>query len=93
MEDVETADKTKLELKSIADLKVRLMLLNKIIREAQAKGDPRWEEPARQQRVVNKVLVKKIKEARRLAGQPEPEPVRVGMKSARMKGRAITGSR
>ena len=93
MEDIETLDDATLESKSIADLKMRLGLLNKIIREAQADGDPRWEEPARQQRAVNKALVKKIKEARRQAGEPEPEPVRVGMQSARMKGRAITGAK
>lgn len=93
MEDIETADEATLDSKSVADLKMRLGLLNKIIREAQAKGDTRWKEAARQQRVVNKALVKKIKQGRRECGESEPEPVRVGMKSARMKGRAITGSR
>lgn len=93
MEDIETSDKTTLESKSIADLKMRLGLLNRIIREAQAKGDPRWKEAARQQRVVNGALVKKIKQERRERDEPEPEPVRVGMQSARMKGRAITGAK
>ena len=93
MDDVETADKATLDSNSVADLKIRLGLLNKIIREAQAKKDPRWKEAARQQRVVNETLVKKIKEARHQRGEPEPEPVRIGMKSARMRGRAITGSR
>lgn len=93
MEDIETADEATLDLNSVADLKMRLGLLNRIIREAQAKGDPRWKEAARQQRVVNKALVRKIKENRRRNGEPEPSAVRVGMKSARMKGRAITGSR
>lgn len=93
MEDIEIADKTTLDSKSIADLKVRLMVLSKIIREAQASGDDRWKEAARQQRIVNKVLVRKIKEARHQAGQAEPEPVRVGMQAALMKGRAIRGAR
>lgn len=93
MENIEKADELALGAKSVADLKMRLGLLNKIIREAQAKKDPRWREAARQQRVVNKALVKKIKEARHQRGEPEPEPVRIGMKSVRMRGRAITGSR
>lgn len=93
MEDIETADKATLDSKSIADLKARLMVLNKIIKEAQRAGDPRWKEAARQQRVINEVLVRKIKEARRQAGEPEPEPVRVGMQPARLKGRAVTGTK
>lgn len=93
MEDIETADKTTLDSKSITELKIRLGLLNKIIREAQAAGDERWKEPARQQRLVNEALVKKIKDTRRQAGELEPEPVKVGMRPARMKGRAITGSK
>ena len=93
MEHIERADKPTLESKSISDLKVRLMILTKIIREAQEAGDARWKEAARQQRVVNEVLVRKIKESRRLAGEPEPESVRVRMRSVRMKGRAITGAK
>ena len=93
MDDVETADSATLDSKSISELKIRLGLLNKIIREAQKVGDDRWKEPARQQRAVNEVLIRKIKEARHQAGEPEPEPIRVGMQSARLKGRAITGAR
>jgi len=82
-----------LDNKLITDLKIRLALLDKVIREAQAARDPRWEEAARQQRVINKVLVKKIKEARRQAGIPEPEPVNIGMRAAKIRGRAPTGAK
>jgi len=93
MEGVETADKSTLESKSITDLRVRLGLLTKIIHDAQKEGDERWKKLVSQQRTINEVLVKKIKEARQRAGELEPESVRVGMKSARMKGRAITGAK
>lgn len=91
MEDLETVGKATLDSLSIPDLRVRLALLTQIIKEAQADGDPRWEEAARQQRVVNEVLVRKIKEARRQAGEPEPKPVMVGMQAARMKLRQLSG--
>lgn len=90
MEDTEIEDKSTLESKSIADLKFRLAALTKIIKEAQADGDDRWEEAARQQRVVNEVLVRKIKEDRKRAGEAEPEPVKVGLRAARMKVRQIS---
>ena len=90
MEDIETANKTTLDSKSITELKMRLGLLSKIIREAQKAGDERWIEPARQQRVVNEILVRKIREARRQAGELEPEPVRVGMQSARLKAKRLS---
>ena len=83
----------KLDEKSIADLRMRLMLLDKVIREAQAAGDPRWKEAARQQRAINGVLVRKIKDARRKAGQPEPEPVNIGMQSARLKAKRLAAGR
>lgn len=89
MEDIGTADKTTLDSKSITELKFRLGLLSKIIREAQKVGDDRWEEPARQQRVVNEALVKKIKDARCQAGELEPEPVKVGMQAARLKAKRL----
>ena len=79
--------------RSIADLRIRLMLLDKVIREAQAAKDPRWKEAARQQRAINEVLVRKIKDARREAGQPEPEPVRIGMQPLRLTGKATSSAK
>ena len=87
------ATPNKLNEKSIADLRMRLMLLDKVIREAQAAGDSRWKEAARQQRTINEVLVGKIKEARRRAGIPEPEPINIGMQSARLKAKRLAAGR
>jgi len=78
----------KLKDRSIADLRVRLMVLIKIIREAQKAGDERWKEPARQQRIINKVLVTKIKEARQQAGESEPKHVKIGMQPLHLFSRA-----
>lgn len=92
MENLKTADKVTLDSKSITDLKVRLGLLTKIIREAQKAGDPRWKEAVRQQRVVNEVLVRKLKEVRHQAGESEPEPVIVRMQPARLKIKRLSVS-
>jgi hypothetical protein len=73
----------------ISQLRARLMVLTKVIKQAQSEKDPRWEEAARQQRAVNVVLVKKIKEARARAGRAEPRPITIGMQAACMKSRAI----
>jgi len=81
-------EKTTLHSKSISDLRFRLGLLNTIIREAQEAEDGRWKEAARQHRVISKVLVEKIKEARRQRGEPEPEPVKVGMQPVRLNSSA-----
>ena len=85
--------KTMLETKSISDLRFRLAVLNTIIREAQKAGDERWKEAARQQRVINEVLVRKVKEARQQAGEPEPEPVRIGMKPVYLRSQAPSNTK
>lgn len=92
MENLKTADKVMLGSKSITNLKVRLMLLTQIIREAQKAGDPRWKEAARQQRVVNEVLARKLKEARHQAGEPEQKPIIVKMQPARLKIKRLSAS-
>jgi hypothetical protein len=80
----------KLDSKSILDLRVRHALLTQIIREAQKAGDPRWKEAARQQRGVNEVLVRKLKEVRHQAGEPEPEPIKIRMQPARLKVKQLS---
>jgi len=82
----------KLDSKSIPDLRVRLILLTQIIREAQKAGDPRWKEAARQQCVVNEALVRKLKEARCQAGESEPEPIIVKMQPACLKIKRLSTS-
>jgi len=79
VEDVPTLDS-----KSISELKIRLGILDTIIREARADGDSRWKEPARQQRVINETLVRKIRERRHQKGEDEPVHVVVGVNPARM---------
>lgn len=69
-----------LEKLSITELRIRLDLATKIIKEAQAKQDERWRKVVPQQRAINKVLVKKIKDRRNAVGDPDPEPVKIGMK-------------
>lgn len=72
---------------SIVELKLRLSLATKIIREAQRDGDGRWENVVPQQRRLNKVLVRKLKERRLAKGKPEPPPIVVGVKAAKMVAR------
>ena len=76
---------------TIGDLKLRLGLANKIIKEAQAEGDKRWEKVVPQVRRLNAALAKKLKEQRKERGELEPEPVTVGMKALDLTGRAISG--
>jgi hypothetical protein len=85
-----TEDRPALDSLSLVDLRVRMGVLTMIIREAQADGDPRWIEAARQQRMVNEALVRKTKEARHARGEPEPDPVVVGMGPARLVARRLS---
>lgn len=82
-------DIQKLRMKSIGNLRARLYVLTRIIKEAQAKGDERWRKLVPQQRAINEVLVEKIKEQRRIRGEPEPETVKIGMKAASLKARRV----
>jgi len=76
---------------SIGDIRLRLGMANKIIKEAQTKGDDRWKKVVPQVRRLNEALVKKLKEERKKRGEAEPEPVTVGMKALDLTGRAISG--
>jgi hypothetical protein len=80
-----------LDQKSIVDLKIRLNVLDAVIKEAKAKGDERWHEPERQRKVIVAALEKKIKQQQAANREEEkgdqyetPEPVVIGMKPARM---------
>jgi hypothetical protein len=70
--------------KSIVDLRARLVVLTQIIREAQRDGDERWRDVVPQQRRVNAALVAKLKQRRIDRDEPEPTPVVVGMKPAKI---------
>ena len=89
-DEVLTEDRPTLDMKSIVDLRLRMAVLTKIIKEAQADGDERWTEAARQQRNVNEALVRKIKEVRHAKGEPEPEPVVVSMNPARLVAKKVS---
>lgn len=71
------------------DLKMKLGLLNKVIKEAQAKGDVRWKNVVPQARRIKEELDRRRKEDRHQRGEAEPEPVRVGMRAARLKARRL----
>lgn len=73
---------------SVVDLRVRLALVTRVIKEAQADGDKRWKNVVPQQRRINAALVAKIKTARRGRGEPDIEPTVVGMKPLALATRA-----
>ena len=74
---------------SIAELKIRLAVVTKVIRGAQAEGNGRWENVIAQQRRLNEALVKKIKALRRKRGEPEPNSVTIGIKPVRVASKRI----
>ena len=88
IEEAKTADVGTLDALSIGELKIRVAILNLIIKAAQKDNDPRVVEPIRQLRVVNTALVQKIKEERRAKGIPEPEPVVIEMQPAKVVARS-----
>jgi hypothetical protein len=63
---------------SIGELRLRKELLDKTVRMARADGDVRYEEKLSQLRMMNEVLVAKIRAAREANGIAEPDPVCVG---------------
>lgn len=85
----EEEKKENLRKLSLGEIRVRLAVVTKVIREAQSEKDPRWKNVVPQQRRLNQVLVEKIREARQIKGEPEPEPVTVGVKVLRMTTKRI----
>lgn len=78
-----------LESLSIGELRMRADLCDSVAREARDNGDPRWEEPARQHRVITAVLVRKIKQERVARGIPEPPPVVVGLEPVYLRAKRV----
>ncbi len=78
-----------LKFDSIRMLEMKRKLLDQVIREGRAAGDPRIREPIRQQRIVNIALVQKISERRREMGQPEPPDQTIGLRSISISGRLV----
>ena len=68
----------------IAGLRVKYHLVERIIREAIADGDPRYENAVETQRAINQKLVACQWQLRQILGQPEPPAVVVGLKPASM---------
>lgn len=73
----------------IGQIRAKLMVTNMIIRDAQRDGDERWRTVAEQQRELNRQHAEKMKELRAVLGQPEPEPVVVQMKPAKLKAKRL----
>jgi hypothetical protein len=88
-DEVMDEDIDSLNYLSINELRFRLGIVSKVIREAQRDGDSRWENVVPQQRKINAVLVRKIKRQHRANGT-EPEPVRVGMQPARVVAKGMS---
>lgn len=82
---------TELDLTRRIDvLKFKWALLQKVIRDAQAEGDPRWQgHPVAQQRAIGKRLAEAKAELRKLRGEPEPEDVVVKVKTLDMESRTL----
>lgn len=82
-----------LEGQSIEELRTRVAVGSQLIQMLRADGDVGAQKAIgilqEQQRQVNEVLVRKIKEAREARGEPEPEPVVVGMKAVKLTARAM----
>ena len=73
----------------IGQIRFLLHVLDETIREAQGKGDERWEKLINQQRRLNEILVEKQKEMRKAQEIDEPEPVTVGMRALRLTAKRI----
>lgn len=82
-----------LDTLSISDLEMRRELFDQVIHEAVEKGDPRYRDLQVQQRLVNKVLVRKIKEQRGSNGKTEPKPQAIGMRAAALGVRRLGAGR
>ena len=82
-----------IEDQSIAELKAKVQLASMLIQMLRQDNDPQAgkaiKELQRQQRIINAVLVQKIKDKRAARGEPEPPPVVIGMKTLHIKGRAL----
>ncbi len=76
--------------RSIVDLRARLAIVTRVIREAQADGDERWRNVVPQQRRINAVLTAKLKERRQEHGETEPPSITVGMKPGRLKATRLS---
>ena len=87
---VSTPESNALDGLSMMNLKMRLAVVTRVIKDAQACGDPRWENVVPQQRRLNAALVKKIKEARRGRGEPDVAPVIVRMRPLSLSVKAET---
>jgi hypothetical protein len=70
-----------LKEKSLEDLEVRRRILDRIIREGLAAGDPRVSEPMRQQKIIDIAITTKKAEERRDKGEPDPPDINVGLKT------------
>jgi len=92
MSDNSELGKERIEGQSIGKLRARLDVGTWLIRQLRKDDDPRAKEAIdelqRQQQVINEVLVRKIREERAARGEAEPEPVVVGMRAVRLRGRA-----
>jgi hypothetical protein len=63
---------------------MRLGILKKVIREAQAEGDSRWETLLDDEATLRRALLVKVRAERRARGEPEPEPVVVRLDALRL---------
>jgi hypothetical protein len=72
---------------TVTRLRLKSALLGRVAQEAQKAGDDRWNKAAEQQRRVNARLLPLLRKLRKVRGQPEPEPVRVGMRTVPMRAR------
>ena len=83
-----TTKRDALDELSELELRTRLVVVTKVIREAQADGDDRWRNVIPQQRRLNRALVAKIREVRRRRGEPDRAPVVVRMRPLSLATRA-----
>lgn len=74
---------------SLGNLQFRLSVISETIKEAQTKGDDRWENLLPQQRRLNEIIIEKKREIRKAQGIEEPEPVVVGMQPLRLTAKRV----
>jgi len=81
------------EVRTSAHWKIRLNICNAAIDKARRDGDEKtnpegWERLVDQQRQLNKRYTEAVRRERQARGEAEPEPIVIGMKAAKLKGRA-----
>lgn len=76
----------------IGRLKLKNLLYSYVINAELQEEQPRHsrlDELREEQRILNEVLTEKIRKRREMLGEPEPEPVTVGMSTLTLTGKAL----